>query len=209
RLRRGVRFQDGRPMNAAAVLANADRWRRTAVGRRLLPGLMAADAPRPDLVRFILARPDPRFDRRLAAAPLGVVSPRALRDAGPQGIDIGAATDSGTGPFELRERDAERLLLVRNADWWGTDHELGPGIDQLELLAVPDPAERLSLLEDATVQVAGELGPGSLRRVRQDPLLTVSGSGRDGVAIERSVRGLGDEPFPSLNSLWRTRIDVG
>jgi MarR-like DNA-binding transcriptional regulator SgrR of sgrS sRNA len=211
RLRHGVRFQDGSPLSAKAVLANADRWRRTAVGRRLLPGLEAVDAPRPDLVRFILARPDGRFDRRLAAPRLGMVSPRALRGAGRSGIDIAAATDSGTGPFELRERDAERLLLVRNADWWGTEHELGPGIDQLEFLAVTDPGERLSLAREGSVQVAGGLGSRLLAQASASPLLTVTAP-RDpaGLALERSVRGLAtDEPAPSLNSVWRTTVGSG
>lgn len=210
RLRRGVRFQDGRPFNAAAVLANAERWRETAIGRRLLPALSAVDAPRPDLVRFILARPDPRFDRRLAAPRLGIVSPGALAGARQVGIDIAAATDSGTGPFELRERDAERLLLARNADWWGSDHGLGPGVNQLEFLAVPDPGERLALARDGLVQVADELGPGLLKRAGAAPLLTVTEPrGGRGLAVERSVRGLGDEAQPSLNSVWRTTIAAG
>ena len=42
-------------------------------------------------------------------------------------LDPGRFPESGTGPFELRERSADRLLLARNTDWWGTERDLGPG----------------------------------------------------------------------------------
>ena len=58
-LRPGIRFQDGSRMDAAAVLANATRWRTTSEGRALLPDLVAADSPRPGFVRLFLSRPDP------------------------------------------------------------------------------------------------------------------------------------------------------
>jgi len=80
RLRTGVRFQDGTPFSASAVLDNVERWRATAVGRSLIADALA-DAPRPDLVRFILPAPEPNFDARLASPRLGIVSPRALAGA--------------------------------------------------------------------------------------------------------------------------------
>lgn len=76
RLRRGVRFQDGTPFNAAAVLANVMRWQANPAGEEAL-GSLLVDAPTPDPVRFILPAPDPELARRLANPVLGVVS---LRD---------------------------------------------------------------------------------------------------------------------------------
>ncbi len=208
RLRSGVRFHDGTPFNASAVLANVERWRATVQGRTLI-GDALADAPRPDLVRFILAAPEPSFDSRLASPRLGIVSPRALARAGGAELETGEAARSGTGPFELRERAADRLLLAHNTDWWGTDRGLGPAIDQLEFTVVPDSRERVSLLEEGTAQVAA-LGPEQLARVRRDPLLTaVAGRGGGGLGIERSVRGIpAGDPAPPLNGAWRTGIDA-
>ena len=122
-------------------------------GRRLL-GELLVDAPRPDLVRFILPAADPHFDRVLASPRLGIVSPRAIAQAAGAPLDPGRFPESGTGPFELRERSADRLLLARNTDWWGTERDLGPGVDQLELLVVPNPAERLAMLRDGSARVA-------------------------------------------------------
>jgi peptide/nickel transport system substrate-binding protein len=210
RLRSGVRFQDGAPFNASAVLANVERWRATPQGRALI-GDALVDAPRPDLVRFILSAPDPNFDSRLASPRLGIVSPRALARAAETELDPEQAAQSGTGPFELRERSSDRLLLAHNTDWWGTERDLGPAIDQLEFTAVGDPAERLALLSEGAIQVAGDLGPGELARVRRDPLLTVvPGLGEEGLGIERSVRGISaGDATPPLNGVWRTGIDAG
>lgn len=207
RLRREVRFQDGVPFNAAAVLANARRWLASAPGRALL-GDALVDAPRPDFVRFILPAADQDFDRILASPRLGIVSPAAIDEAGVGKLRASEAEDSGTGPFELRERSAERLLLARNTAWWGAAHGLGPGVDQLELIAVPDQDERLARLRDGSVKVAGDLDRAALRAVRRDPLLTVVAEpGATGLGIERSVRGIppGD-PVPSLNAAWLTGI---
>ena len=66
KLRTGVRFQDGTQLNAEAVVANAERWRTDQVGQVLVPGLVAADAPSPNLVRLILAQPDANLPVRLA-----------------------------------------------------------------------------------------------------------------------------------------------
>ena len=206
RLRPGVSFADGAPFNAGAVLANVQRWRAYAGGRALL-GDALVDAPRPDLVRFILPAPDPRFDLRLASPRLGVVSPRALATAGDTELQAAELTDTGTGPFELRERAPDRLLVARSTEWWGADRGLGPGVDQLEFRVVPARADRLAELRDGTIQVASDLGRSRLARAQRDPLLTTLGQGAGGLAIERSIRGIpAGEPAPPLNGVWQTAI---
>src|SRR5436190_16355551 len=117
RLRAGVRFQDGARLNASAVLENAQRWRTTAEGQSLLPGLAAVDAPRPDLVRFIFDAPDPNLMAQLASVRLGMVSPRVLRSQ--RGLArLANGLGDGTGPFGIHDRDAGRVLLARNPRWW-------------------------------------------------------------------------------------------
>jgi peptide/nickel transport system substrate-binding protein len=205
RLRRGVRFQDGSPFNAAAVVANAERWRSTAEGRSLLPGLVATDAPRPDLVRFVLDRPERDFDDDLAQARLGVVSPRALGRS--QGLR--SELESGTGPYEIRELGPRGALVARNTEWWGArpDLELGPALDQVEFPAVAGARQRFGRLAEGEVQVADALGPDELRELRRDPLLTAV-RGSPGTGAERSVRGIEGSEVPSLSGAWLTDIDA-
>ena len=206
RLRPGVSFRDGAPFNSTAVLANVERWRQTTAGRELI-GDALVDAPRPDLVRFILPASDPRFDRKLASPRLGIVSPRALAAARGGELDPADVADSGTGPFELRERGPERLLLARNTEWWGADRGLGPGVDQHEFDVTPRAEERLTALREGTIQVASDLDRARLAQVRRDPLLTVVGDGDGALAIERSIRGIpAGEQAPPLNGVWQTAI---
>jgi peptide/nickel transport system substrate-binding protein len=204
RLRTGVRFADGAPFDASAVLANAARWQSTAQGNEIL-GDFLVDAPSPDLVRFILPSPDPDFDRRLASPQLGIVSPRAISAAGGGEIVPSRAPDSGTGPFELRERSVDRMLLARNTEWWGAARGLGPGVDQLEFTVEPDGGARLAELRDGSAEVA-ELGRAGLLAIRRDPLLTALSDAAGGIGAERSVRGIPDDPVPALSGTWLTTL---
>lgn len=210
-LRPGVRFQDGSPLDAGAVVANGNRWLSTSQGQELMPDLFAVDAPRPDLVRFLLERPDPDFPDRLASPRTGIVSPRAFTERSGQDAQLRRDLGTGTGPFELREQDSRETLLARNLAWWGTERDLGPALDQVALRAVPDPGERLALLAAGDVQVADALGPAEVAEARAEPLIEVlpAGDGR-GLGLERSVRGITSaNEIPSLSEVWLTLVGSG
>jgi peptide/nickel transport system substrate-binding protein len=209
RLRRGIRFQDGTPFNASAVLANANRWRTLPEGRALLPDLLAVDAPRPDMVRFILDTPVPDLPARLASPRLGVVSPRALERQGVAGATLLRAERSGTGPFELRESPhGGPIVLARNTEWWGTRLDLGPALDQVQFEIVPSSEERLLLLKRGEVQVADSFGAGAIHELRANPLLTFVRGDRGAVlGVDRSVRGIDSaSAIEPLSDVWLTVV---
>ena len=211
RLRPRVRFGDGTPLNASAVLANADRWLASSTAQALIPGLAAVDAPRPDQVRFILDAPDPELPERLAQARLGLVSPRALA-AGRDLETLIADGGTGTGAFEYREREsAGNTVLARNLDWWGSRANLGPALDQLDYSVVPDDDERVAMLAGGQVEVADSLGAPAALDVRSDPLLAVEGGvAGPPIGIERSVRGIEfAEGVPVLSAAWLTTVGAG
>lgn len=207
-LRSGVRFQDGTPFNASAVLANARRWSTVAAGRRLLPHLFAVDAPRPDEVRFLLDAPVPELRRRLASPQLGIVSPRALAPGGGEHSRYEAdAANSGTGPFTEGTGSPQRLELTRYAGWWGTPARLGPALDAVSFVAAPSAAERLRLLQADSVQVADSLGPAALATAAADPLLIALGAPGPGIGLEGSVRGIDSAgAVPILSRVWLTDL---
>lgn len=209
RLRSRIRFGDGTPLNAAAVLANADRWLATAEGQALLPGLTAVDAPRPDLVRFILGAPDPGLPARLAQTRLGLVSPRAIREAAGGEVPV-AEGGTGTGAFELREQEAATTVLARNVEWWGTRLDLGPALDQVVFRVLPEVEGRVSALVEDRVKIADELDTSGVAEVKRDPLLTVEAGDGEVIGIERSVRGLElEDGVPQLSGVWLTTVGVG
>jgi peptide/nickel transport system substrate-binding protein len=210
RLRSGVHFQDGSDLDASAVLANVRRWEATAEGRALLPGLAAVDAPRPDLVRFVLSEPNKSFSADLANPHLGLVSPRTLKGAG-LSVPTAVAQRAGTGPFELRELTSDHAVVARNVDWWGTPHNLGPALEQVEFRVIPNAQDRYDGLSAGDVRVADDLGPSQLEQLSVDPLLTSLPSHDDeGLGLERSVRGIrSGRQIPLLNNVWLTTIATG
>jgi ABC-type transport system substrate-binding protein len=207
-LRPGVRFQDGTPFNAAAVLANSRRWQSDPVGRSLLPNLFAVDAPRPDEVRFLLDQPVPDMVRRLASPRLAIVSPRALDPQSGRGARfLPQPAGSGTGPFQPGPSGPRRLALSRFAGWWGTSMGLGPSFDGVTFVVAPLASQRVRLLRQGVVQVADPLGLPELRAARSDPLLQTVGGPLSGIGMDGSVRGIDSATaIPVLSGVWLTRL---
>ena len=206
-LREQIRFHDGTPFNARAVLANARRWRTLPEGRELLPSLFAVDAPRPDLVRFLLRSPTPDLPERLSSPRLGIVSPEALRpQSGERARIAGNLGGPGTGPFQLSQLGSGRIALARYAGWWGTPLGLGPALDVVDFQAAPSEAERLALLQTGGAQVAEGLSAATIAKVRHDPLLTAL-PGRAGIGMQRSVRGVDSAEPVSFSGVWLTTIE--
>ena len=204
RLRSDVDFQDGEPFNAAAVADNAGRWISDPAGAALLPRLIAADDPRPGLVRLIFASPVRDLPARLADPRLGIVSPLALSASAASGSV--ASLSGGTGPFRLAEGEGGTgeadILLRRFGAWWGSDVDLGPALDELIFRVIVDPGVRLRLLEDGAVRVATGLRPSQLAAVRSDPLLAVAEAPDGIVAFQRSVHGLVPRVAQPLSGVW-------
>ena len=211
-LRQNVIFQDNEPFDEAAVLANATRWQTTAAGTAMLPDLISADMPSPGQVRFVLSAPDPKFPRTLSDPRLGIVSPQALSPSSGEGAVLSRSGQTGTGAFEIRERDATRTLLARNTSWWGAAAriDLGPALDQIELRVTDSPSLRFAQLDAGEAQLADELGASQSAQAESDPLLSVlRGAGDTFLGIERSVRGVDSaREIPSLQSAWLTGVIV-
>jgi peptide/nickel transport system substrate-binding protein len=207
-LRSDVRFQDGTPFNAQAVLVNSRRWQSDPEGRALLPHLFAVDAPRPDEVRFLLDRPVPDLARRLASPQLGIVSPRALDPSSGQGARFAPETaGSGTGAFQPGPAGRGRMMLSRFAGWWGSSKGLGPSLDGVNFVVARQPSQRLRLLQEGAVEVADPLGPSGLRAAASDPLLGTVGGPVSGIGVEGSVRGIDSAgAIPVLSGVWLTRL---
>jgi peptide/nickel transport system substrate-binding protein len=207
-LRQGIRFQDGTPFNAAAVLANSRRWQSNPQGRSLLPNLFAVDAPRPDEVRFLLDAPVRDLPSLLSSPQLGIVSPRAFEPQSGKGARfLPDVEGSGTGAFEPGAGGPARLELSRFAGWWGSRMGLGPALDGVTFVAAPLPDQRLRMLTDGTVQVADPLDAVGLSAASSDPLLDTVGGPRSGLGMEGSVRGISSAgAVPVLSGVWLTRL---
>jgi peptide/nickel transport system substrate-binding protein len=129
-LKKGLKFSDGTPIDAASVKFNFDRWRLTKNPYHQnypygyyadmfggFPGLITAvDAPNPQTVRFTLSRPLGPFLRDLAMPSFAIASPSAVRK------DLAGFGNQpvGYGPYMLKEwvKD-DHITLVKNPTWQG------------------------------------------------------------------------------------------
>jgi peptide/nickel transport system substrate-binding protein len=118
KLRPGIKFHDGTPFDAAAVIANLDRTSNPANRCRCLTTMSVFKewkAIDPMTVEITLKVPNAAMPTILADAPGIMVSPTAFK-ADPQGVGLKPV---GTGPFKFVEwvRNS-RFVVERNPDYW-------------------------------------------------------------------------------------------
>jgi peptide/nickel transport system substrate-binding protein len=172
-LRDGVRFHDGTPMDAQAVVFSFARqldaahpahrddfaaWENVFAG--LVQRVVAVDAR---TVRLELSRTYAPLLAALALSAVAIVSPTAV------GLDVDgfARKPVGTGPFRFVEWvPGERLVLERNDHHWGARK---PRLHRLVFRVIPDARQRLIALEGGSVDVAYGLLPDELQFVALHP----------------------------------------
>ncbi|HEY3315846.1 MAG TPA: ABC transporter substrate-binding protein, partial [Bacillota bacterium] len=122
RLRRGVRFHDGRPVDAGAVKYTLDRLTEAPESgtlARMLGPVKEVIVVDPERVRLVFERPYPPVWTALSWSAYGVVAP---------GGEAGALGPVGSGPFRPESLTGGRLTLVANDGYdWPPPFVKGPG----------------------------------------------------------------------------------
>jgi peptide/nickel transport system substrate-binding protein len=119
-LRKGVKFQDGTPFNAAAVKWNLDRDRDPANACACLESLSAIKSvadPSPTKVQITLNSANPSFFTVLASSSGNfVASPTAFQKEGAAAFGLKPV---GAGPFQVDSLVSNaKLVLSRFAGYW-------------------------------------------------------------------------------------------
>jgi peptide/nickel transport system substrate-binding protein len=176
-LRRGVRFHDGTPLDADAVVFSFDRQRDLAhpyhepdfvYWENTFRNMQRIEKLDDLTVRILIDRPYAPFLANLAMFPASIVSPHAVRR---YGHDFGRHP-TGTGPYRFVEWvPGERIALEPNPEYWDGGP---PRIARLVFRAIPGERERLVALESGAVDVAYELAPKDIGFVRLHPDLRLS-----------------------------------
>jgi peptide/nickel transport system substrate-binding protein len=140
KLRKGVKFHNGRALTANDVKFSLDRIldpKTAARGRGSLSIIESVQVVDPQTVRIHLARPSGAFLSRVAGTFQAIIPPEAV-----QGPTFKAI---GTGPFELTEwKTNERVELKRVDGYWEAGR---PYLDAVTLKPVPDGTVRLTALK--------------------------------------------------------------
>jgi peptide/nickel transport system substrate-binding protein len=155
-LRQGVRFHDGSPLDADAVVGNLEHLRR----ERAFPG--RADRVGPLVVQIALDRPNAALLSTLSQPFFAIQSPRGL--SGPA-----SDTPVGTGPFRLARVRTGWVELEANEAYWGG----APRLRGLLFRRFPDEDALVRALLSGEVDVSAAIGPGRVAGLRRQPAITL------------------------------------
>jgi ABC-type transport system substrate-binding protein len=156
-LRPGVKFHDGSPFNAQAVVWNLDKilnqqaeqfdTRQSAQGRGRIPSVQSYKAVNDLTVEIVTKELESLLPFQMAWI---VMSSPAQWAASGKSWDTFLTKPSGTGPWKLQSyTPRERAVLARNADYW--DKKRVPKLDSMVLLPVPDASARVAALRSGQV----------------------------------------------------------
>jgi peptide/nickel transport system substrate-binding protein len=148
----GVKFHDGTPFNAAAVVTSFKRRRDHDLALNYsLGNVKDIKAIDDSTVTLGLGHPQPSLLDGLASAwGPKVISPTALKehDQGDLAKTWLNEHADGTGPFKLAEfKRGERYLLQRNSSYWGAK----PYFDEVRISVVPDVSQQILQLQAGTI----------------------------------------------------------
>jgi len=156
KIRDGVEFTNGEPLDAEAVAFSINRiidpklkstWTAGAVG----DNIKEARVVDPTTVEVVTKEPDPLLPNRTVF--IAILPPKYFETETP---DDAAANPVGTGPFKWVEgAGAGPIVLERNPDYWGE----APELEKVTFRSIPDLGTRLSALKAGEVDLITELSP--------------------------------------------------
>lgn len=148
-LRPGVKFHDGKELDAEDVQYTYDRVRdpKVSPGANDLLAIKSIDVLDRRTVRFTLTAPFATFLVNIAGKYNGVI-PKGAAGDGKALLTRGV----GTGPFAVDEFDpSRRLVLKRNPSYWGARK---PALDAIVFQAIPDESSIVAGLRTGQVHFA-------------------------------------------------------
>ena len=172
-LRKGVKFHDGTPLNAEAVVFSMERqfkenhpyysygpWKYW--GNMDMSSIVESITAVNDLtVQFKLQKIEASFLANLAMDFAGIVSPTAFM-ADPEGF---ASNPVGTGPFKFVSwTKGSDIVFDRNEDYWEDVY-----IDRLILKVIPDATARWLALQKGEVDIIDNPAVDDLPAMDADP----------------------------------------
>ncbi len=177
KLRDGVAFHDGMPLNGETALFSFQRQMDEShpghlkvasfsYWKYLYQDIVSVEAIGPMELEFKLAKPNASLLSSLAVFPAFLVSPQALDTYG----DAMQRNPVGTGPFRFVDwRPNEAIVLERNDDYWGVK----PAMQRLIIKVVPDNTVRVLQLKSGDIHAMDGLPPAELPSLLSDDAIDV------------------------------------
>ncbi len=170
KLRSGVKFHDGEPLDGAAAKYSLERHMNMR-GSFRKPELAAVDSVEvvdAATVKLNLKQPFSPLLAQLTDRAGMMVSPKAAEASG----DKFALKPVCAGPYKFVERVAQdRIVLDKFADYWNKDHVF---IDKITYVPIVDSTVRLANLRSGGLDMMERLLATDIKTVRDDPKLRLS-----------------------------------
>ncbi|MGI5836875.1 MAG: ABC transporter substrate-binding protein [Chloroflexota bacterium] len=183
KLKSGIKFHDGSPLNASAVVFTFQRFKATGQKSPIAGSIMeigSVEALDEMTVRFSFETPTASFLSTIAMPYAGIMSPSAVEAAG----DEAGLKPVGTGPFKLGEwQRGVSITLLRNPEYRWAPPEIrnrGPvHIDKLVFKVVPDAGTQMSAIRAGDVDVIFVNDPGQVAALEKEQGLKTEPAGID------------------------------
>ena len=182
KLRPGVKFHDGEPLDAEAAKFSLERH-LSFPGSFRKPELAALDHVEvvdPLTIKLVLKAPFSPLISQLADRAGMMVAPKAAKEAGDKfGLHPVCA-----GPYKFVERvQQDRIVFEKFADYWNKDNIF---IDRVVYLPIVDSTVRLANLKSGGLDLIERLIATDIKAVRADPKLALTNAlslGYEGITI--------------------------
>jgi peptide/nickel transport system substrate-binding protein len=168
KLRAGVKFHDGEPMNAAAVVKSIEAAADHGGASFIWLPLDKVEAVDDLTVKFTLKWAQPLELILGSEYDAYIVSPKAL-DAATANADYWTAgVDAGTGPYTIESYTADKeLVLTQFSDYWGG---WKPGqYEKVLVQFVPEATTRQQMMEGGEVDLVSSVPLDSLATLATNP----------------------------------------
>lgn len=171
KLRPGVKFHDGEPLNGEAVKFNIERhlttpgsFRKSEIGE-----IKTVEVVNDLTVRLHLSQPLVPLLAALTDRAGMMVSPKAARELG----DKFGTRPVCAGPFKFVERVAQgKIVFERFVDYWD---RANIHLDRVEFVPILDSTARMASLRSGDLQMMERVSPADLEQLRADSRLKVTG----------------------------------
>jgi ABC-type transport system substrate-binding protein len=169
KLKRGIKFHDGQPLNAEAVKVNFDRRIDPKAATKfyfLVAQIESVTVVDEYTVKIKTKVPFAPLLSHLTYPTNGIQSPAALK----RSWDRPLRMPIGTGPFIFKEWvPGNRVVMVRNDNYWG----MNPTLSEVTFRVISNDTSRVVALEKGEVQVAVQIPPSDIPRLKANPKINI------------------------------------
>src|SRR5262249_10882068 len=183
KLRRGVRFHNGEPFDAAAVKFSVERMldpKQGAPGRTSIATIDHVEVVDPATVNIVTKAPFPLLPVRMSpghCGTVGIVPPKYLAQVGDAGFGV---KPIGTGPYRFVEWVKDERL---GPEAHQGHHQSAPPIDRLVFRPVPELTTRVAALLAGQADLVSDIPPDQVGKIKASGVARVEVSTLGGFVI--------------------------